>query len=75
MKRQSWCCKFKQLVNCNIGSLEPVFLDAGLIFYFTFYLLGGGCVRTHRTPLLPTGLQEVSPRENAAEFGCGDWQK
>ena len=28
-------------MNCTIGSLEPVFLDAGLIFYFTFYLFGG----------------------------------
>ena len=42
---------------------------------FFILLIGGGCVRTHRTPLLPTGLQEVSPRETAAEFGVGDWQK
>jgi len=30
-----------------------------LLFYFTFYLfffLGGGCVRTQRTPSLPTGM-------------------
>jgi len=40
MKRQSWCCKFKQLVNCNIGSLEPVFFRCWT--YFTFYLLGAG---------------------------------
>ena len=46
MKRQSWCCKFKQLVNCKIGSLEPVFVDAGLIFILHFTNLG---VRTHPT--------------------------
>ena len=61
MKRQSWCCKFKQLVNCNIGSLEPVFFRCWT--YFFILLIGGGCVRTHRTPFLPTGLQEVSPRD------------
>jgi len=44
----------KQLVNCTIGSLEPVFLDAGLIFLF-YILLIWGCVRTQPTPL-PTGL-------------------
>ena len=31
----------------------PVFLDAGLIFYFTFYLFG---VHTHPTHPLPMGV-------------------
>jgi len=42
------------------------FLNAGCImygisiFYFTFYLFGGGCVRTRRTPPLRTGLGRSS---------------
>jgi len=46
----------KQLVNCNIVSLESVFFRC--LTYFLFYILliwGGGCVRIQRTPL-PTGL-------------------
>jgi len=38
-----------QGVLCTVGPIS--------IFYFTFYLFGGGgCVRTQRTPPLPTGL-------------------
>jgi len=43
----------------KIALLSPYFLDAGqpgFIFYFTFYLFGGGCVRTS----LPTGLERWS---------------
>jgi len=48
-----------QLFTINdLHSLEPVFLDAGLIFYFTFYLLGG--VRTRPTHPLPTSLGRVT---------------
>ena len=49
MKRQ---CHFSVIIKCGKITVTHWELD---IFYFTFYLFGGGCVCTQRT-LLPTGL-------------------
>jgi len=52
-KEMKWGCFFvKKKVGLSPTKCNET--DAGLIFYFTFYLFGEG-VRTHPTHLLPTG--------------------
>ena len=38
----------------DLSSTQGALRTESVFFYFTFYLCGGGCVRTRRT--LPTGL-------------------
>jgi len=39
----------------DLSSTQGALCIVSVFFYFTFYLFGG-CVRTQRTPSLPTGL-------------------
>jgi len=39
----------------ELSSTQGALCTVSVFFIFTFYLFGGGCVRTQRTPL-PTGL-------------------
>ena len=44
------------------------------IFYFTFYLFGGG-VRTHPTHPLPTGLQCMGTDVERSGWAAGCWRR
>ena len=53
-----WGCFCKKV---DLSSTQGALCTVSVFFYFTFYLFGGGRVRTQRTPL-PTSLDTPSRR-------------